>query len=1089
MGKSIVKKCTLCKKRIQANHIAIDCITCKKSFHKKCSIKNSNVENWECDPCLLNNLPFFNLENTEFGITLDGRSLPKLNTLNILPSFSIQTLLDKISGAVTIETDEFLADTIESKYYKPEEFITAKIPKNTFSILHLNVASLQAHIDDLKSLLALLNHPFHIIGITETKILDGKEPLIKIDIDGYVFENTPTKTSFGGSGLYIRSDLDFKKCKNLSKSVESVAESSFVEIFLKNNKKFLVGSIYRHHQSISYFVENFLSDILHIINKSKKICALMGDFNVDLLKIDQHEESNLFYNVLTANGFRPLILQPSRVTKTSATLIDNIFINDMASKSKGGNLVSSISDHFAQFSSLDIFPKKRPNALPKFGRTYKNFSHSSFSNEMNKINWSQILHGKNTDSQIETILANTTALLDKMAPIKKLTKREAKAKQVPWLTMGILKSIGGRDSLHKKFLKEKNLDKKATLFSLYKIKRNIITDLIRSSKKIFYQNYFQLHQSNAKKTWEGIRNVLNVSKKDLSSPSKLTIDEVDIYDPKIISEKFNDFFVNIGNKVEAKIPKPKSSFLTYLNNRVSNSMFIRPIDDDEVFDMLKKLDKSKSSGPNSIPTNLLKDHAAAFVLPLKLAINQSFVEGKFPDLLKIAKVCPVFKKGERNLRENYRPISLLSNLSKIFERAMHTRLYSFIEEFDSFYDLQYGFRKKYSTDHALLSIVEEIRQNLDNGLFSCGVFVDLEKAFDTVNHKNLLAKLEHYGVRSVANDWFRSYLSNRSQLVDLGNDASSSKNVTCGVPQGSILGPLLFLLYINDMRHALKFSVVHHFADDTNLLYSHKNQKILRKNINTDLELLFQWLCANRLSLNVKKTEFIIFRPARTSLKDRVTLTLNGCKIFESTKVKYLGIILDPRLTWKHHIFELSKKLSRSVGMLYNMKKLGCDDKILLSLYYSLFQSHLGYGLAAWGSSVFAKNLFVIQKRAIRALFGLSYNDSTSDSFRKFKILSLENLYRLKLASLMWDFDHSLLPSHLQKLFKYSSEIHSYGTRSSENANLARNFSCNTQVGSLMLKFMGPKVLNSLKNLSFYHLCHTKHSFISKYKTYLLDNP
>ena len=168
--------------------------------------------------------------------------------------------------------------------------------------------------------------------------------------------------------------------QKISKSVESVAESLFVEIFLSNNKKLLVGALYRHHQSISFFVENFLAEILHFITKSNKICALMGDFNVDLLKIDQHEDSNLFYNVLTANGFRPLILQPSRVTNTSATLIDNIFINDMASKSKGGNVVSCISYHFAQFSYLDFCPKKRPNVLPKFGRSYKNFSHSEFFN-------------------------------------------------------------------------------------------------------------------------------------------------------------------------------------------------------------------------------------------------------------------------------------------------------------------------------------------------------------------------------------------------------------------------------------------------------------------------------------------------------------------------------------------------------------------------------------------------------------------------------------------------------------------------------------------------------------------------------------
>ena len=258
--------------------------------------------------------------------------------------------------------------------------------------------------------------------------------------------------------------------------------------------------------------------------------------------------------------------------------------------------------------------------------------------------------------------------------------------------------------------------------------------------------------------------------------------------------------------------------------------------------------------------------------------------------------------------------------------------------------------------------------------------------------------------------------SDPEQLVDLGTGTSSLKMITCGVPQGSILGPLLFILYINDMRHVLKFSVVHHLADDTNLLYSHKNQKTLRKNVNYDLSLLFEWLCANRLSLNVKKTEFIIFRPPRSYLKDRVTLTLNRCKIFESTKVKYLGIILDSRLSWKHHIFELSKKLIRSVGMLYKMKNLGCDDKILLSLYFSLFQSHLSYGLVAWGSSSYAKNIYLIQKKAIRALSGLNFSDSTADSFKKFKILNLEKLYRLKLSSLMWDFDHGGLPNHLRKL-------------------------------------------------------------------------
>ena len=171
------------------------------------------------------------------------------------------------------------------------------------------------------------------------------------------------------------------------------------------------------------------------------------------------------------------------------------------------------------------------------------------------------------------------------------------------------------------------------------------------------------------------------------------------------------------------------------------------------------------------------------------------------------------------------------------------------------------------------------------------------------------------------------------------------------------------------------------------------------------------------------------------------------------------------------------------------MKNLGCDDKILLSLYFSLFQSHLSYGLVAWGSSVYSKNLFLIQKRAIRAISGLGFSDSTTDSFKKLKILTLEKLYRSKLASLMWEFDHAGLPNHLRNFFKYSSEVHSYTTRSSFNANLAQNIGFKTKVGSLMLSCTGPKVLNSLKTLSFYNDSYTKHSFLAKYKNYLLDLP
>ena len=264
--------------------------------------------------------------------------------------------------------------------------------------------------------------------------------------------------------------------------------------------------------------------------------------------------------------------------------------------------------------------------------------------------------------------------------------------------------------------------------------------------------------------------------------------------------------------------------------------------------MINGLNISKASGPFSIPTNILKYYSELLCKPLTILINKSFSEGNFPNLLKFADVCPIFKKSDKNKCENYRPISLLSNISKLFERAMHTRVYDFFEKYSLLYKRQFGFRKKHSTNHAILSILEDIKNNLDSNNFVCGVFIDLEKAFDTVNHDILIKKLDFYGIRGTSNCWFRSYLSARSQRVKYKDCTSENQNINCGVPQGSILGPLLFLIYINDMNTAIKNSTTFHFADDTYLKYSSSCENNLRKKMNEDLSLLFEWLCANRLS-------------------------------------------------------------------------------------------------------------------------------------------------------------------------------------------------------------------------------------------------
>ena len=594
-----------------------------------------------------------------------------------------------------------------------------------------------------------------------------------------------------------------------------------------------------------------------------------------------------------------------------------------------------------------------------------------------------------------------------------------------------------------------------------------------------------------KKTWEGIREVINISKKTHTVPKEILYKNVTHTNSEDMSNCFNDFFVNIGNSVEAKIPNVDTQFTDFLKNRNNFSLFLKPVNEDELKTMISNLATSKSCGPNSVPTHILKTNFEFLVSPLKHIINLSFTEGCFPQLLKLSEVCPIFKKKDKNKCENYRPISLLSNLSKLFERAMHTRIYEFLESHSVFSNLQFGFRKKHSTNHALLEIFEKIKEKLDQKTFSCGVFIDLEKAFDTVNHNILIKKLEFYGIRGVTNQWFLSYLSNRQQRVKLDGKKSSYLNVTCGVPQGSILGPLLFLIYINDMKNSVKNSILHHFADDTNLLCSGADEKILKKKMNEDLRLIYIWLCANRLSLNVDKTEFVVFRPPRTNTFNRFTLKLNRTTLYESPKIKYLGLILDKTLSWKYHIFELRKKLSRAVGILYKMRALNTPKNVLLSLYYSLFHSHMSYGICLYGlaDSQYITKISLIQKRAIRIISKAPFNAHTEPLFKNLGILNFSKTLKFQFSMLMWQHDHGELPDCFNNYFKKVNSIHTHNTRAASSKKLSENILVNTDsYGKHMLKFIGPRIFNEIVTLDFYNRCNNKVGFKTNLKKYILGN-
>ena len=432
------------------------------------------------------------------------------------------------------------------------------------------------------------------------------------------------------------------------------------------------------------------------------------------------------------------------------------------------------------------------------------------------------------------------------------------------------------------------------------------------------------------------------------------------------------------------------------------------------------------------------------VVPLCRIINLSFSTGVFPDVLKVAKVIVLHKGGSTQDVNNYRPISLLSIFDKIIEKLMHERLYNFLELNDVLFLNQFGFRKKHSTAHSLIEITEQIKETIDKGKFGCGIFIDLKKAFDTVNHQILLTKLEHYGVRGSLLQWFESYLTNRKQYVFLNGVSSDTMLMTCGVPQGSVLGPLLFLLYINDLPNIsdkLKFFL---FADDTNIYYESDDLKTLEKVVNHELKSLSLWLNLNRLALNVGKTNFVIFRSSKMPMNHNVTLILNRKAISQKDHVKYLGVLMDQHLTWKYQITNVSKKISRGVGILGKLRTFVNLD-ILINIYYCLVYSHLTYGIEAWGSAskTETEKLLILQKKAVRILTGNQYFQifgepagplpSSEPLFIRLGFLKFDEIFKFTISKFVYSTLCELSPQVFSNWFTYVHDVHSHATRSSTN--------------------------------------------------------
>ena len=434
-------------------------------------------------------------------------------------------------------------------------------------------------------------------------------------------------------------------------------------------------------------------------------------------------------------------------------------------------------------------------------------------------------------------------------------------------------------------------------------------------------------------------------------------------------------------------------------------------------------------------------------------------------------------------------MSLLPCFSKILERLVFNRCLDYITTHEILNEKQFGFRPKHSTYMAIAQLVDKVNTAVEKDETSIGIFLDLSKAFDTIDHKILLHKLEHYGFRGVVLDWFKNYLSKRKQFVSYNECISDQRDIACGVPQGSILGPLLFILYVNDITNTSNVLDFILFADDTTILYSDKNITNCLHLINEELKEVSNWFKANKLSVNATKTNFMILGTNyMTSVKapNDFDIVLNDTKLERVKSTKFLGVLIDENLTWKNHIDCISKTISRNIGVMNKLKHY-IPNRILHTLYCTLVLPYLNYSIIIWGDTCksYLDKLIKLQKWAIRTVSNSHYRSHSGPLFAKNNLLNITDMYTLELGVFMYKFSIDDLPMAFRDYFTERSNIHKYQTRHSDHYNLTRNkksFSdhCIRTSGPILWNSL-PKTLKQCKTVK--HFRNTlKSDLIQKYE-------
>ena len=791
----------------------------------------------------------------------------------------------------------------------------------------------------------------------------------------------------------------------------------------------LVGVVYNPpSEGVEGAVQFLDAEMSGLANKN---VILVGDVNLNILQ--DTRESRHYKGVCMTNGFSILNAQvPTRVTRTSRSLIDHVLVSDRASSGSVIDLTiveHSMGDHELQFLSVGSHTSQT---------VQKQAFYIKKEIDLQKVK--QVLQALNeVYNEADTIDTNYERILQcftKHITFKRL-KNRFRGNTKPWFNVTIFNCIKTRDRYFKDIKKNPYNDyfKRMYAEAAKKVKKEI-----KIAKKSYYESRFGKIGDNSRRAWSVINSVLTNGDQGRGE-NLIALRDCDgafIRDPVEICNYMNNFFVSIGDRLARAIPANPIN----LDNECQSSaiMDFRPATLEEIVGIVRKLDPMKAAGHDGIEIRWAKECDSVVARVLCKLVNQSLNVGKVPSDVKIARVVPLFKSGDKECVNNYRPVSILPVFSKVIERIVNNRLTSHLEDLHLLSPFQYGFRRSSDTSSAAVDLISELQLNVDRNKKCALVSLDLCKAFDTVNYDILFEKLYRIGIRHNCLAWFRDYLFDRGQFVQVSGARSHKQTIGCGVPQGSIVGPTLFLLYINSITNLNLHGNIKLYADDTTIVYIADSWETITHSIKRDMKLVATWLTSHKLTLNIEKSNYTCIGRKRSMPNVSEDIDLGNSALKQCQVVKFLGLHIDSTLSWSAHVDYIIKKIIGPVGVLRRLSYM-VPKKYLRPIYFALVHSHLSYLNLIWytASEKDISCLRILQKKAIKNLYGLPMRYPSLALFAEFKIQSLEKVYHYQVSL----FIHSVLSAsrHSNMIFVARSTIHGHDTRNNLNIVLPRALS------------------------------------------------